>query len=268
MPAEDGFTKVDVIGHRGASGWMPDHTLPTYQKAFEKGADWLELDAHCTSDGHLVVNHDIELHETTDVADWEWAATRRTRVRAPCADGESDVEEGWMVPHFTLEELKRLRVKMRPFIGRDHSFDLQFEIPTVRETADLLARLVSEIKSTTRRSYSKEEWLAARNKYVLDHGHARANLRCGLYIETKRPAWYRSLGLPVSFVLVSGGSSLALSLSLSLLSFPFSASFSFFPSLLVYCLRRQRCLLPASSSHLTLRNTKYKIQCCSWKNAS
>ena len=51
---EDGFKKVAVIGHRGASGWMPDHTLPTYQKAFEKGADWLELDAHCTSDGQLV----------------------------------------------------------------------------------------------------------------------------------------------------------------------------------------------------------------------
>jgi len=40
--------KVDVIAHRGASGYMPDHTLPTYKSAFDSGADWIELDAHCT----------------------------------------------------------------------------------------------------------------------------------------------------------------------------------------------------------------------------
>jgi hypothetical protein len=40
--------KVDVIAHRGASGYMPDHTLPTYKSAFESGSDWIELDAHCT----------------------------------------------------------------------------------------------------------------------------------------------------------------------------------------------------------------------------
>ena len=72
-------------------------------------------------------------------------------------------------------------------------------IPTVRETADLLAQLVSDIKAEATREYTKEEWFAARNKYVLENGHARANLKCGLYIETKRPGWYRSLGLPVSF---------------------------------------------------------------------
>jgi len=75
--------KVDVIAHRGASGHMPDHTLPTYKYAFESGADWIELDAHSTKDGTLVVNHDVELHETTDVADWDWAKPYRRRCRAP-----------------------------------------------------------------------------------------------------------------------------------------------------------------------------------------
>jgi len=75
--------KVDVIAHRGASGHMPDHTLPTYKYAFESGADWIELDAHSTVDGTLVVNHDVELQETTDVADWDWAKPYRRRCRAP-----------------------------------------------------------------------------------------------------------------------------------------------------------------------------------------
>lgn len=75
--------KVDVIAHRGASGHMPDHTLPTYRYAFESGADWIELDAHSTVDGTLVVHHDVELRETTDVADWDWARPYRRRCRAP-----------------------------------------------------------------------------------------------------------------------------------------------------------------------------------------
>ena len=75
--------KVDVIAHRGASGHMPDHTLASYRLAFESGADWIELDAHATKDGTLVVNHDVELSETTDVADWDWAKPYRRRCRAP-----------------------------------------------------------------------------------------------------------------------------------------------------------------------------------------
>ena len=124
--------KVDVIAHRGASGRMPDHTLETYKAAFETGADWIELDAHSTLDGELVVNHDIELAETTDIEEWAWADTYRTRTIAPCFDGETHVMEGYMVSDFTLEQLKKLRVKMR-HVERSQEFNLQFQIPTVLE---------------------------------------------------------------------------------------------------------------------------------------
>jgi glycerophosphoryl diester phosphodiesterase len=193
--------KVDVIAHRGASGRMPDHTLETYKAAFETGADWIELDAHSTLDGELVVNHDIELAETTDIEEWAWADTYRTRTIAPCFDGETHVMEGYMVSDFTLEQLKKLRVKMR-HVERSQEFNLQFQIPTVLETCNLLQSMIDDIRASQSHEWKKSEWLEARNEYVLKHGVSRGNLNCGLYIETKRPGWYRSLGLPLEENLV------------------------------------------------------------------
>lgn len=194
--------QVDVIAHRGASGYLPDHTLPTYKAAFESGSDWIELDAHCTKDGVLVVNHDVELHETTDVADWEWAKVLRTRTKAPAADGESDVMEGWMVSDFTLEQIKQLRVKMRDD-SRDRNHDLLYEIPTVQEAADYVQSLVENVHANSRNDeYTKDEWLQARNDFAIKHGYARANVNVGLYIETKRAGFYRSRGLPLEERLV------------------------------------------------------------------
>ena len=57
--------KVDVIAHRGASGYMPDHTLPTYKSAFESGSDWIELDAHCTKVSSFSENPMRKLTPTT-----------------------------------------------------------------------------------------------------------------------------------------------------------------------------------------------------------
>mmetsp|Transcript_5915 Transcript_5915/g.10808 ORF Transcript_5915/g.10808 Transcript_5915/m.10808 type:complete len:395 (+) Transcript_5915:36-1220(+) len=194
--------KVDVIAHRGASGYMPDHTLPTYKSAFESGSDWIELDAHCTKDGVLVVNHDIELHETTDVADWEWAAPLRTRTKAPAMDGELSTMIGWMISDFSLEQIKRLRVKMRDD-SRDRDHDLLFEIPTVEETANFVQSLVDNVHVNSHNDeYTREEWLEARNQFTLKHGFARANTNVGLYIETKRASYYRNLGLPLEENLV------------------------------------------------------------------
>ena len=151
--------KVDIIAHRGASGRMPDHTLETYKAAFETGADWIELDAHSTLDGELVVNHDIELAETTDIEDWAWADTYRTRTIAPCFDGESHVMEGYMVSDFTLEQLKKLRVKMR-HVERSQEYNLQFQIPTVLETCNLLQSMIDDIKTNQSHEWKKAEWLA------------------------------------------------------------------------------------------------------------
>lgn len=184
---------------------MPDHTLETYKEAFSVGCDFIEIDVHSTLDGHLVANHDIELGETTDVEKWAWAERRRTRVVAPCYDGDPDQMEGWMISDFTLEELKRLRVKMRS-PARDQSFNLQFQIPSLSEVCEEIKTLVDSIKtssSSRNKMWQKEEWLSARNEFTLSHGYARGNLDVGLYIETKRPSWYRSIGLPLEENLAS-----------------------------------------------------------------
>jgi glycerophosphoryl diester phosphodiesterase len=106
-----------------------------------------------------------------------------------------------MVSDFTLEQIRKLRVKMR-HQNRSQEFNLKFQIPTVGETCDMLQKMMEEIKEQQSRSWEKQEWLEARNEYVLEHGYARGNLDCGLYIETKRPSWYRSIGLPLEEKLV------------------------------------------------------------------
>lgn len=55
-----------VIGHRGASGYCPEHTIPSYDRAIELGVDYIEQDLQMTSDGVLVIMHDPTLDRTTD----------------------------------------------------------------------------------------------------------------------------------------------------------------------------------------------------------
>ena len=161
-----------------------------------------KIDAHCTKDGVLVVNHDVELSETTDVADWDWAKPLRTRTKVPTADGEPASIVGWAISDFTLDQIKRLRVKMRDD-SRSRSHDLLYEIPTVEETANCLQSLIDSVHTKSHNDeYSKEDWLEARRRFTLRHGYARANVDCGLYIETKRPGYYRSIGLPLEERLV------------------------------------------------------------------
>ncbi|MBM3072955.1 glycerophosphodiester phosphodiesterase [Lelliottia sp. RWM.1] len=58
-----------VIAHRGASGYLPEHTLPAKAMAYAQGADYLEQDLVMTKDDHLVVLHDHYLDRVTDVAE-------------------------------------------------------------------------------------------------------------------------------------------------------------------------------------------------------
>ena len=57
-----------VIAHRGASGYLPEHTLPAKAMAFAMGADYLEQDVVMTKDDKLIVLHDHFLDRVTDVA--------------------------------------------------------------------------------------------------------------------------------------------------------------------------------------------------------
>lgn len=195
--------KVHVIAHRGASGSHPDHTLESYRAAFLEGADWIEIDVQCTADGNLVVNHDVDLGGRTDVADWEWAAPLRRRTRAaPCLDGADDVVEGWMVCHLTLDQIKELRVR-QPDACRSQEYNLLYEVPTFAETCEFVQKMVDYERShMLGKEMTKTEWLEHRNRYVLRYGRCQPNPNVGLYIETKRPGWYRSIGLPLEEKLV------------------------------------------------------------------
>ena len=58
-----------IIAHRGASGYLPEHTLPAYRLAIEQGADFIEPDLVVTKDRKLVCLHDVSLSRTTDIAE-------------------------------------------------------------------------------------------------------------------------------------------------------------------------------------------------------
>ena len=67
-----------VIGHRGAAGYRPEHTLASYELAARMGADFMEPDVVITKDGVLVCRHEPEIGGTTDVAEHPEFADRRT----------------------------------------------------------------------------------------------------------------------------------------------------------------------------------------------
>ncbi|MGG6238019.1 esterase-like activity of phytase family protein [Nodosilinea sp. AN01ver1] len=130
-----------VIGHRGASGLRPEHTLAAYELAIEQGADFIEPDLVVTKDGVLVARHENEISGTSDVADRpEFADRQTTKV----IDGIEYT--GWFVEDFTLAELKTLRAKERiPAVRPDNTaFDGQFEIPTLAEVIDLVKTVEAE----------------------------------------------------------------------------------------------------------------------------
>jgi glycerophosphoryl diester phosphodiesterase len=83
-----------VIAHRGASGYLPEHTLAGYELAVKMGADYIEPDLQLTSDGVLVAMHDDTLPRTTNVA--ELFAARNG---------------GYKVADFSLAEIRTLTVK-------------------------------------------------------------------------------------------------------------------------------------------------------------
>lgn len=97
-----------VIAHRGASGDRPEHTLAAYELAIDQGADYVEPDLVVTKDLQLVVRHENELSDTTDVASREeFEHLRREKM----IDGQRVA--GWFAEDFTLAELRTLRVRER-----------------------------------------------------------------------------------------------------------------------------------------------------------
>ncbi len=123
-----------VIGHRGASGYRPEHTLASYDLAIEMGADFVEPDLVLTKDGRMIARHEPMLGSTTDVADHpEFAARKTTRQ----VDGFPVMD--WFASDFTLAEIKTLRAKERlPALHPGNTaYDGQFEIPALEEVIAL-----------------------------------------------------------------------------------------------------------------------------------
>lgn len=152
-----------VIGHRGTSGYRPEHTLGSYQLALDMGAHIVEQDLVPTRDGHLVCRHENDITATTDVADHPEFASRKATKKV---DGVSLT--GWFTEDFTLAELKTLRAKERiPGTRQKNTlYDGRWEIPTFEEVLRWADR--------EGRRRGKPVWL---------------------YVETKHPTYFRGLGL-------------------------------------------------------------------------
>jgi len=164
----DEARKPLVIGHRGAHGYLPAHTLEGYALAIEMGADYIEPDLVATKDGHLIARHEPNLILTTDVASRPEFASRR---RIAVVDGFP--EEGFFASDFTLAEIKRLRA-VQDFAERPQQFNGKFEIPTLDEVIELAKR----------KSKEKERTI-------------------GVYPETKHPTYHKGLGLALERRLVA-----------------------------------------------------------------
>src|SRR5207244_3617275 len=101
-----------VIGHRGASGYVPEHTLASYFLAMQHGADYVEPDLVMTADGVLIARHENEIGATTDVAQHRrFAARRAERV----IDGVA--VRGWFTEDFTRAHLECLELGDREVLG-------------------------------------------------------------------------------------------------------------------------------------------------------
>ena len=143
-----------VIGHRGASGYRPEHTLAAYELAIAQGADFVEPDLVSTADGVLVARHENEIGGTTDVADHPEFADRYT---TKTIDGIAF--SGWFTEDFTLAELKTLRATERIPGTRpaNATFDGQFEVPTLQEVLDLVATTNEGRRQRARRRLPRDQ---------------------------------------------------------------------------------------------------------------
>jgi glycerophosphoryl diester phosphodiesterase len=158
-----------VIGHRGASGYLPEHTIQSYRRAIKLGADYIEADLVATKDGVLIARHepfigdtDPATRDSTNVADHpEFASRETTRM----LDGVAT--KGFWASDFTLAEIKTLRAKQTR-ANRPTEFDGKFKVPTLQEIINLAKRESRK------------------------HGR-----KIGIYPETKHPTFHQTLDPPL-----------------------------------------------------------------------
>ncbi|BCJ90599.1 glycerophosphoryl diester phosphodiesterase [Terrihabitans soli] len=131
-----------VIGHRGAPGYFPDHTIEGYTKAIESGVDFIEPDLVSTKDGVLIARHEPMLGGTTDISERKEFADRKTTKKL---DG-FDVTD-WFASDFTFAEIKTLKAK-QPMADRDQSHNGKYAIPSLDEVIELAKKKSTETGRT------------------------------------------------------------------------------------------------------------------------
>ncbi len=152
-----------VIGHRGASGLLPEHTLESYQLAIDQGADYIEPDLVLTKDLVLICRHEPMLSGTTNVSELPQFASRKTTRNV---DGVP--YEDWFAGDFTLAEIKTLKAR-QAFPERPQQYNDLYSVPTFAEVIQLAKRQT-----------------AAKGRIV------------GIYPETKHPTFHEQLNLPIT----------------------------------------------------------------------
>jgi glycerophosphoryl diester phosphodiesterase len=165
-----------VIGHRGASGFLPEHTLQAYRLAIKLGADYIEPDIVATKDGVLIARHEPLLGDSdpsttgdsTDVGEHPEFASRETTRNL---DGVPTT--GFWASDFTLAEIKTLGARQTRS-GRPTEFNGKFKVPTLQE-------IIRLVKNRSR----------------------KLGRKIGIYPETKHPTFHKDLGLPLESRLVT-----------------------------------------------------------------
>jgi glycerophosphoryl diester phosphodiesterase len=155
-----------VIAHRGASAYLPEHTLPAVAMAHAMGADYIEQDVVLTRDNKLVVMHDLTLDHTTDVAH--------------LFPGRARDDGHFYAIDFDLAEIKQLRVNERrddegrPVFPTRFPIDSQLlGVPTLAEEIELIQGL--------NRSTGRD---------------------VGLHVELKKPAFHTKAGKDLSAIVL------------------------------------------------------------------
>jgi glycerophosphoryl diester phosphodiesterase len=160
-----------VIAHRGVPGHRLEHTRPSYLLAVEQGCDYIEPDVVATKDGVLVVRHENDIGNTTDVAMHPEFADRKV---SKIIDGVPHM--GWFTEDFTLAEIKTLRVRER--------------LPQLRPQNIPLAR--------TEQILTFDEVLT-----IADEASVGRAEPVGVYVETKHPTYFAGIGLDLNDLLIA-----------------------------------------------------------------
>ncbi len=155
-----------IIAHRGASAYLPEHTLPAKALAYAMGADFLEQDVVATRDDELVVLHDIHLDRVTDVA-----------TRFP----DRAREDGrYYVRDFDLVEIRTLSVTERLDADGNAVYPQRFPPHSGRFTVNTLGEELGFLRGLNRATGGS----------------------IGIYPEIKRPAWHREEGIDLGAALL------------------------------------------------------------------